>query len=1291
MHRGEVSGSAATPPSNGRNLAGPQDVSTRAELGELLTELRRRCGLSLRELAQRVGSSPSTVSGWCRAKNLPFPAQTSVFEAMLAELGVDDPVPWLDALARLRPSSSPGGDVPYRGLEAFGWDDRGLFFGREELLERVRTRLADVEAAVDRPRLVLLVGASGAGKSSLLHAGLWPQLAEEGRTCVATTPSQLADDGLGRWVGTHTGGPTAGPPVLLLDQFEEVATALSTDRREALLDELASLVDTVDGPSVVAAVRAELVGELVASGRLDAAIESGQVLVGPMRPDELRRAIVEPVRAAGVSVDDELVELLVRTFAPEGRLGADAQAGALPLLSHALLETWNRSSGARLTVADYLAAGGVEGAVERSAEAVFASLDDADRDVARQLFLRLVHVDESGLVTRRPTTYAELDGLEVGSVGRLGSVFDRFVDARLIIAGADHVELAHEALLSAWPRLAGWIEDAREGLRVHRRLVDAARMWEDSGRETSALARGTLLAQLRDRAEDSTSRLQLNQRERAFLDASITEADAQEAADRRRARRLRLLAGVSALAALAAVGLAVVAVDARSSALQARDEALSRQVAITAQRLSETDPLLGAQLAVAGYQVASTSEARSALLDAAAGPRGGRWLGGPGSSAVATADDGSIVAVSNSADAAVQLYTSEDGGLVRAGSLDLDNPDVAIFALALAPDRATLAVGDSTGQVTLWDVGGPQAPVQLAGPLEGLDNAVQELTFADGGDILAVAGAGPGVLRFDVADPRAPTPVSEVAWEPVVWSVATEAASGRLAFGAEDGEVQVWDGAGDGDGPAATVTVDGSDVLDVALGDAGRLLAASSRDGTVGVWQLSGSDTVESVELADATFTTWVNAVTISDDGAWLAAGSSNGTVRVWSTDTWTPVTTLAHPAAVTDLSFVEDTLVSAAVDGTMRVWEFGSAAASLTAAVWNLEFDEQHRLYGFTTADTGRWELGADGARGGQILEVSAEIERFSGAGAASTDGRWLAQGRRGGEVLLYDISTHGTPQRLDPPLTGAGEQIERLAFSPDNQWLATIGENTHLWELGQAQLDGASADGSGDGAGSGTVRAAAVELTEPTEGLFNLDWHPSGRLLAVASADGRVYLYRVDASAPEGPADLVAEVDGPGSDAYAVAFHPDGELLAAAGTDGQVRRWDVADPASPTAVGEPIVGPPGRIFDLAFDPTGRQLAAAAVDGSTWVWTLDDSHVERYAVLGTGGDAVYTVAFSHDREYLAAGTAGGFLHTWQFDADIAIDDICTSVGDPITPEEWNRHLPGRSYDPPCDAGGTDG
>src|SRR5690606_21423333 len=238
---------------------------------------------------------------------------------------------------------------------------------------------------------------------------------------------------------------------------------------------------------------------------------------------------------------------------------------------------------------------------------------------ARQVFLRLVQVGE-GVVTRRHASFAELDGLTAGAaapdtdaardataagtpvgdvVGAddvplppVDAVLDPFIEARLLTAHEATIEITHEALVTAWPRLRGWIEEDLEALREHQRIADATRQWVDSGRDPSTLASGGRLDAMRTWFETGTRTVGLNEGERAFLAASIAHAEATAAAARGRARRLRVLAAAAMVFGLLAGTLAVVAVWARATAVVARDEALSRQIALTAERLTDTDPTL---------------------------------------------------------------------------------------------------------------------------------------------------------------------------------------------------------------------------------------------------------------------------------------------------------------------------------------------------------------------------------------------------------------------------------------------------------------------------------------------------------------------------------------------------------------------------------------------------------------------------------------------------------------------------------------------------------------------------
>ena len=316
-----------------------------------------------------------------------------------------------------------------------------------------------------------------------------------------------------------TGGPGL---VIVVDQFEEIFTAC---RDEAERQRFITAICALAGPAVVVlALRADFYDRALRYPELAGALQERQVVVVPMTREEVRSAIVEPARLARLDVEDGLVELLLSDLAPRSPdvslAGAGHEAGALPLLSHALLTTWSRRHGSRLTVADYEASGGIRHAIARTADQVYESLDEEQRDIARRLFLRLVYVADGAPETRSSVRLDELRDWP-DEAASSGEVLDRFVAERLITVDADTAQITHEALLTAWPLLRTWIDANREGLRVRRRLSDGARTWDEAGRDPAALLRGGQLALARDWAADPLNRDSLGTVTRAFVDTGI--------------------------------------------------------------------------------------------------------------------------------------------------------------------------------------------------------------------------------------------------------------------------------------------------------------------------------------------------------------------------------------------------------------------------------------------------------------------------------------------------------------------------------------------------------------------------------------------------------------------------------------------------------------------------------------------------------------------------------------------------------------------------------------------------
>jgi basic membrane lipoprotein Med (substrate-binding protein (PBP1-ABC) superfamily) len=414
------------------------------------------------------------------------------------------------------------------------------------------------------------VGPTGSGKSSVLAAGLVPRL-RDGTVAgsppwevVSLVPTASSLDEIEAVVRMRS----QGRRLLVIDQFEDLfAVADETVRRRFLRALAAGLRDDDVQLTAVLALRADFYDRPLLDPEFAEIFIPGVMNVLPMTAEELRAAILGPAERAGVTVETGLLAALVAD--------TSAQPGALPLLQFALTELFERGDGSTLTLAEYRALGALHGILSRRAEGLYAGLDAAGRQVSKQVFLRLVRPGRGTVDSRRRPPLSELADLDVDPVA-LSEVLDTFGRHRLLsfdrdpVTGDATVEVAHEALLREWERLAGWIDRHRAALRRHGSFGAAAEEWEAAGRDPDYRLSGSRLVEFETTIQEGA--LQLTGRERAFLEASLERqrsehaARAARAAASRRLERLartRLLALGVAIAALIAVsGYALLGVTA---------------------------------------------------------------------------------------------------------------------------------------------------------------------------------------------------------------------------------------------------------------------------------------------------------------------------------------------------------------------------------------------------------------------------------------------------------------------------------------------------------------------------------------------------------------------------------------------------------------------------------------------------------------------------------------------------------------------------------------------------------
>ena len=573
-----------------------------------LRELRAGCGgLAYREMARRAHYSAATLAQAAGGERLP---SLAVVQAYAQACGADPgewEARWKAAAEEERAAVREEGadEPPYRGLVRFEPGDEALFFGRERLV-------GELLELVCEHRLAMVFGASGSGKSSLLRAGLIPRLRrrveEDGCAAVlrVLTPGATPAATHGHLLAPGDGEPDSW---VVVDQFEEIFT-LCRDREERarFIELLLAAREPRSRLRVVIAVRADFYARCAEHPGLVDAVREAHLLVGPMDATELREAVVRPAAAAGLLVERELTARIIDEVVE--------RPGALPMLSHALLETWHRRRGRTLTMAAYDAAGGVCGAIAATAERLYDSLSPAQARTARRVLLRLVEPGQGTTDTRRPVRRAELDS----SDPELCEVVERLARARLLTVDADCVELAHEALINSWPRLHSWVEENRERLRQHRSLTQAAQTWEELGRDTGTLYRGNRLAHAEELFAAGLSR-ELNTLEREFLTAALDARAHEHRTATRTARRARRLIVSLSVAVTLSLVTGLVAWQLHRNGVRERVETAARRVASVAGSMRTTDPRTAMLLSVAAWRTAQLTESRSALLGALTQPQ----------------------------------------------------------------------------------------------------------------------------------------------------------------------------------------------------------------------------------------------------------------------------------------------------------------------------------------------------------------------------------------------------------------------------------------------------------------------------------------------------------------------------------------------------------------------------------------------------------------------------------------------------------------------------------------------
>ncbi|MFI6093229.1 hypothetical protein [Streptomyces sp. NPDC051218] len=1340
------------------------------------------------ERGRPVRVSAQRISDWRRAKNVPaqFAALSAVLHVLIPEARREQPTPvstglydmaqwqllWERAVAdpaggraasatedeeRLQGEAAAAvqGVCPYRGLASYRQQDARWFFGRERSTAALVAQLRAVERTGG---LVMLVGASGAGKSSLLNAGLVPTLqngalsddgspagpvlqlvpgsdplgeltrqipelahvisadgegpgvpgtlgvrgaapgapgAPEAPASPATPASPAAEgrrtpqfahavrESVTAWARRQAPSaahdhPSAGRPVIIVDQFEETFTLSSDDAsKRTFIQLLQAACSPGPGPGpdagpdgasdpaaalVVLGVRADFYEQCLRFPELADALQHRHMVLGPLTTSELREAVTSPAKAVGLELEPGLAELIVREVSTDGPRGAH-DAGVLPLLSHALLATWQRRKTGRLTLAGYRAAGGIQGAVAASAERAWSDLDPAARTAARLLLLRLVRLGEDTQATRRRGARRQL-AEESTDPGKTEESLEALVRARLVTLDSDTVEITHEALLHAWPRLRDWIDEDRNDNLLRQRLEEDGRTWEDSDRDTSLLYRGSRLEQARAWRKTAGG---------TFLTKGAVEFLAASA----RLRKRTVLITRGAVAAL--VVLAMVAVVAAVVAWQQRDDAVFEQVVAEADRVQDTDPSLSAQLDLVAHNLrpgdegtenrllsivnaplatpllghkgavyltsfspngrvlATASYDRTVRLWDVSDPSHAKPLGKPltghkswTSSAVFSPDGDTLATASD--DGTVRLWDVRDPAHPRSLGSPLTGHDGAIYLVAFSPDGRTLASASDDHTVRLWDVDDPGGAKAL-GTLTGHTAAVRSVAFSPDGRTVAAGGDNGTVRMWNVADPRRPKPIDKAltGHAGTVHSVAFSPDGHTLATGSSDNAIRLWKVTEPRRAKLLGVPLTGhtGPVWSVAFNSAGTMLAAASADSTASLWNVRDPAHPSQVGEPLAGSSGEMYALGFSPDGSMLATGSGDNKVRLWSIPTSDMIGRIG--------AFRPDGKVLATAGRDERV------------RLWNVERPSRPVVLGrpFKTAEG----------------EVRSPV--------FSPDGKTLAVLTGSRAVQLWNVADPAHPVPHGPPVALRTRFAAALAFSPDGRTLASplTDRTIQLWDVSDPSR----------------LRRLGEPLTGHEGYVNSLVFSKDGRTLASGSADGTIRLWKV--SDPRHAARLGRPLKGHLGPINELAYSPDSDTLASGSDDGSVRLWDINDPAEATRLGSPLTGHTDAVVSLTFSADGRTVASGGNDNTVRLWDASDpsSASPIGQSMSPNAKTGSFLLFSPKGEMLGVSSGTDTVRLWNLDIDKAIRRICSTTRGVLTHEKWQEYLPRLSYEPPCE------
>lgn len=1185
------------------------------------------------------------------------------------------------------PKPPAPGQPPYKGLQYFSEEDAALFFGREKWIARLVTRLQNC-------RFLAVVGASGSGKSSIVRAGVIPVLKgqkdileiefkpphTENWPILIITPGShpfealassfspkasltelraLAEtlkndpEALESSVRLLASRSRSDHVLLVVDQFEELFTQLvDPEEQKIFINALmrAANPDRSGTLVLIIILRADFYANCAEFDSLRSALSQHQEYIGAMNEEEIKRAIEEPALRQGWHFEPGLVDLIVKD--------AGHEPGALPLLSHALLETWRNRQGHTMTLESYSESGGVKGAIAKTAEIVYNQrLSPPQQNIAKQIFLRLTNLEQAAQETRRRASLEELISSS-DQVESIEKVINLLAESRLITVESNGIEVAHEALIREWPKLRGWLEENREGLRIHHRLTDASQEWYRMGKDEGLLYRGLRLQEAQEWAEANSN--SLNSLEAAFLQASLDyrrrkqeereeqhrreleaaqkliaaeklRAEEQSASAKKLRKREQLLRYAligAATLALIAVTFAIIANDAyqkanynqsiaQAASTQAIGEAFIRSTAesnaLTQSRLSqirelsarsrsvlERDQDLSLLLGAQAIQLSTTygikipEEAPSALYQALT--------------------NANFYAVLRGHTDAIQMAVfSPDGLKIATASLDktamvwgIDGRRLAVLkghagelnSITFSPDSKWILTSSNDDTAKIWQVNGT-----LERSLDGHENDVLSAVFSPDGEKVLSISTDATARIWDI---RKNSYVILKGHENSVLSGAFSPDGSLVLTTSSDKSARLWklDGT-----LVSTMVGHDSWVVSGQFSPDGQKILTASWDGTAKIWKLDGSLLVSLEGHESSIYSAYFNS-----DGTKVVTAGADNIAKVWSVDGKHLADIKGHTQQIQKAIFSPDgkIIATASLDNTVRLWlEDGTPLSILHGHVgfaYDVSFDR-----------SGKSLVTASGDLTARIWHLSQLVHLIQGHYGAATsacfspDGTSLMTAATDGFVRIwnqdgikqYEFYTNGP--------------INKAVFNNDGKKIL-VALNKNIAEIYDLE---------------GNLLASLIGHTAKVN---DAQFSPDGLLAVTASADGTAIIWTKDGA-------RITTLKGHKAPVSSVSFSPDGKLILTASEDGTARFWTLDGTLLPL-----VLQHPDGIGSARFNPDGTKILTAGWDGIIYLWKIDGTKMAQFS----GHTAsVISAEFSPDGQLIISASIDGTARLWSINGEV--------------------------------------